>query len=187
MKKILLKIAIIAGSFVVTNAATIDESTLKLDFEGYKTKDRVATIGSFNDVKYSLNKDTSSITSTFKGAKAIIDPNNVDMNVDEITNNIKNAFFKTLNKGAKFEVEIVNVVEGDNQGLLSGIVKIGKEKSNLPLSYTINESDFFAEGELDLSVFKNSSKALKALSDVAPGHAGFSWPLVKVTLSGKVK
>lgn len=183
MKKILL----LLGIAVFSHALTLDESSLKVEFEGYKTPDFIATKGAFSNVKYTFNKDTSSLSSTLKNAKAVLNPNDLLMDTDEITNNIKNVFFKALNKGKSFEVAVINVAEGKDKGVISTIVKIGNEKANLALTYTIQNDDFNATGELDLSSFKNSSKALSELSKVAAGHAGISYPLVKIILSGKVK
>lgn len=53
----------------------------------------------------------------------------------------------------------------------------------MPLTYTIKDDKFEAKGQLDLHTFKNASKALKALSDVAPGHGGISWPLVDISFN----
>jgi len=187
MKKILVSSALSLALIGALNAASLDTKSFSVSFEGYKTPQMVATAGEFKSVKYKFGKDKTSIKGLLDGASATLSPKNIDMGVDEVTNNIVNVFFKTLNNGQDFNVEIINVTEADNQGLISAKVTIGSQYEIIPLYYTIKEGNFEAKGFLDLAVFSNSAKALKALSDAAPGHQNLSWSLVQITLNAKVK
>lgn len=187
MKKI-LKSVVVASIFAVgLNAATIDTNTLKLEFEGYKTSEMAGVTGTFKDIKYTFGKDLSNIKGVFTGAVAIIKPQNVDMGADPITNNVKNAFFGNFIPSGDIRVSIIDVVEGENVGLLSAKIKIGKESSIIPLTYTIKDGKFTASGQLNLNAFTHANKALRELSKAAAGHQNISWPVVDITLNADVK
>ncbi len=186
MKKIFK--SAIASALLVTglSAASIDTSSLELNFEGYKTSEMAGTVGTFKNIKYTFGKDGSSITGVFKGATATIKPQNVDMGDDTITNNMKNAFFANFTK-SDIKVSVVDVLEGENTGLITVKVSIGKESALVPLTYTIKDGKFEAKGQLALSAFKNAHKALTALSKAAAGHKNMSWPLVDIMLEANAK
>lgn len=187
MRKLLL--SALCASSTMLFAAGIDAGSAKLEFEGYKTPDMVGTKGVFTKAQYTFGKDASTISGQLKGAKAVISPNDVDMgeNNEVITNNIVETFFKVLNSKRNFTVEFKNVVEANNKGSIHAILTIGKESTALPLVYTVENGKFVAKGRLNLDSFSNAQKALKALSEVAPGHGNISWPIVDVTFSADMK
>ncbi|MDE5591723.1 MAG: hypothetical protein K2I63_02030 [Helicobacter sp.] len=187
MKKILFSTVLAASLLTAMNAATIDKNSITVDFQGYKTQNMVATAGTIKNGKFTFGKNENSITGIFSGAKATFSPKDIDMGVQLITDNIVNTFFKVLNGGKDFNVEIIKVLEADNQGSLTAKVTIGGQYEIIPLHYTIKDGKFVAKGTLDLFVFKNSANALRELSKVAPGHGGLSWSLVDITLSATIK
>lgn len=164
-------------------AGGIDVNSAKVEFEGYKTPDMVGTKGTINNVKYTFGKDTSSISSQLRGAKAILSPSNIDMGNSAITTNVVDTFFKVLNSKADFKVTFKDVDEGKDKGVISAKVTIGKRSTMVPMIYTIENGKLIAKGQLDLHAFTNASKALKALSDVAAGHNGISWSIVDIIFS----
>ncbi|GAB0173860.1 hypothetical protein NHP164001_18820 [Helicobacter trogontum] len=184
MKKIMLTTLYACSTILF--AAGININTAKLEFEGYKTPDMVGTKGSFKNVKYNLGKNNSTITGQLQGARAIISPNDIDMGDDVITTNIIETFFKVLNSKRNFSVEFKNITEGNNIGSINAILTIDKESVTFPLFYSIEDTKngkFIARGRLSLDGFSNAQKALKALSEVAPGHMNLSWPIVDVVFS----
>ena len=181
------------GSVILSSAlfaAGLDETSIKIDFEGYKTANMIGTKGMFKTATFNLKKDNSSLATQLSGATVVLSPKDIDMGGEAnqlITDNIVNAFFGTLNNKNDFKVEIVNVLEGEGKGTISAKVIINRQTEIIPLTYTITGKDFQAQGRLDLAVFSNSAKALKALSDAAPGHLNLSWNIVDVTITGKLK
>ena len=177
MKNVALSVT--ASLFLLSsiNAATLKKESIRVSFEGYKTEEMVGVKGEFKNIQYKLGKDTKSIAGTLKGANAIIAPNSVDMEEgnEEITKNIINAFFATLlPKNGNVQVNFRDVVEGNNKGVISAQITIGNQSTII-------------HGQLDLHVFNNANKALKALSDAAPGHGGISWPLVDIVVTADIQ
>ena len=190
MKNVALSVT--ASLFLLSsiNAATLKKESIRVSFEGYKTEEMVGVKGEFKNIQYKLGKDTKSIAGTLKGASAIIAPNSVDMEEgnEEITKNIINAFFATLlPKNGNVQVNFRDVVEGNNKGVISAQITIENQSTIIPLTYMVNNNKFEAHGQLDLHVFNNANKALKALSDAAPGHGGISWPLVDIVVTADIQ
>ncbi len=182
MRKILAICLFFAGTVY---AASIDENSVKIEFEGYKTPDMVGTKGSFKNAKLTFGKDKSSISTQLKGARAVLSPSDIDMGDDNgiITTNIVETFFKVLNSKSDIKVSFENVVDGKDKGVISAKVTIGKQSDIVPMMYEIKDGKFMANGQLDINTFSNGSKALKALSDVAAGHMGISWSIVDIMFS----
>lgn len=191
MKKLM---ATAAASLVLSSslfAAALDEGSIKINFEGYKTPAMIGTKGAFSKAQFKFNKDTSSLSKQLTNASVTLSPKDVDMGGTEnqvITDNIVNAFFGTLNNKGDIKVVINNVIEGESKGTISAKVTIGNQSTLVPLTYAVTgNNDFEAKGQLDLTAFSNATKALKALSDAAPGHQNVSWNVVSLTINGKIK
>ncbi len=182
MKKIIF-LPLVASALLY--AGGIDTNTVKVEFQGYKTTDMLSTKGSFTQANFSFGKSSETLSSQLKGAKAVLSPKNIDMGDQNgvITTNIVETFFKVLNSQADINVSFEEVVEANNKGVISAKITIADKSDIVPLVYSIENGKFVAKGQLSLSVFPNSAKALKALSDVAPGHKGLSWPVVDITFS----
>lgn len=188
MKKIIYSLAASLVLATGLSAVSFNQDSLKVGFEGYKTESMVGVAGEFKEVKYKFSKNTNTLASYLKGANAIVKPSSAFMGEgnDVITDNITKVFFPNLLGNSDIKVVFKDVVAGDNKGVISARVTIDKKSTLIPLSYTIENDKFVAKGQLDLHTFKNSSQALKALSDVAPGHGGISWPLVDIVFSADV-
>ncbi|AXP08502.1 hypothetical protein N4T57_04115 [Campylobacter hepaticus] len=185
MKKIFVSVLSSCLLASALSAVSFKEDSLKISFEGYKTKDKVKVEGEFKGAQYQFSKNTKDLATYLKNAKAIIKPGDAYMGEDKdiITHNITKVFFPVLLGNTDIKVVFQDVVEGENKGLISAKVTMDKKSTVIPLSYEIKDKKFEAKGQLDLHTFKNGSKALKALSDAAPGHGGISWPLVDITFS----
>lgn len=191
MKKLLVTTIGSLALYSTLFAASLDEKSIKIGFEGYKTPDMIGTQGVFSRANIKLNKDNSTLTKQLVGATITLSPKDIDMGGEVnqiITDNVINAFFGELNKKGDIKVNIENVVEGEHKGTISAKITINKQSTLVPLSYEISgNKEFSAQGRLDLSAFANSKKALKALSDVAAGHLGVSWNIVDINVKGKLK
>ncbi|XTO86565.1 hypothetical protein DSX90_000080 [Campylobacter jejuni] len=185
MKKILVSVLSSCLLASALSAVSFKEDSLKVSFEGYKTKDMIGTKGEFKNVEYKFSKNTKDLASYLKGAKATIKPSNAFMGEgnDIITNNITKVFFPALLGDTDIKVVFQDVIAGENKGVISAKITMDKKSTIVPLTYTIKDNKFEAKGQRDLHTFKNGSKALKALSDVAAGHGGISWPLVDISFN----
>ncbi|ENY6720512.1 hypothetical protein ACFZWW_001433 [Campylobacter jejuni] len=185
MKKILISVLSSCLLASALSAVSFKEDSLKVSFEGYKTKDMIGTKGEFKNVEYKFSKNTKDLASYLKGAKATIKPSNAFMaeGNDIITNNITKVFFPALLGDTDIKVVFQDVIAGENKGVISAKITMDKKSIIVPLTYIIKDNKFEAKGQFDLHTFKNGSKALKALSDVATGHGGISWPLVDISFN----
>lgn len=182
MKKYLF-LSLLASAMIYANG--IDVKSVKIEFEGYKTPDMIGTKGVFKNSKLTFGKDSSSLSSQLKGANAVLSPNDIDMgdNNGIITTNIIETFFKVLNSKSDIKVSFENIVEGEDKGVISAKVTIGKQSDIVPMIYNIKDGKLVAKGTLDLHTFSNGAKALQALSGVAAGHMGISWSVVDIVFS----
>ena len=196
MKKVFSQVSKCVSGFLVVgvltsyslSAATIDTSSIKVGFTGYKTEDMVETSGMFKKIKFTFGKDKKSITGVLKGASAVIVPtSSVIPELDDATKNMNTVFFPALAGKESINVVIQEVVEGDGKGLISAKISIGNQSTIVPLVYEIKNKKLMAQGKLDLNAFSNATQALSALSKAAPGHADFSWAVVDLTMSANVK
>lgn len=195
MNKGILKLLFVGLVCTALGAATIDKNSIEIKFEGFKTPQMIGLEGKFNDVKYTFKSDGNvsnktsdlSVASLLKGASAVIKTASLDTGVEDANKNLVGAFFKTLIGKNDIKVTIVDVMDGDNVGVILANVNMGSKKGVMfPLTYTITDGKLEAKGQLNLGMFNNSKKALEALSNAAPGHAGISWPLVNVTFSANI-
>ncbi|WP_144690161.1 hypothetical protein [Campylobacter jejuni] len=185
MKKIFASVLSSCLLASALSAVSFKQDSLKIGFEGYKTNEMVGVSGEFKDVKYKFSKNAQDLASYLKGAKATIKPSSAFMGEgnDIITDNITKVFFPNLLGNSDIKVLFQDIVIGENKGVISAKITIDKKSIIVPLTYTIKDNKFEAKGQLDLHTFKNGSKALKALSDVAAGHGGISWPLVDISFN----
>lgn len=91
----------IAASLILAtslSAVSFNQDSLKVSFEGYKTEDMVGVGGEFKDVKYKFSKNTSTLASYLKGARAVVNPSSVFMGEGNeiITDNLAKVFFPSL-------------------------------------------------------------------------------------------
>ncbi len=191
MKKLFATTALSLALSSALFAVSLDDKSVQIGFEGYKTPAMVGTKGAFKTAQFKFKSDTSSLTKQLTGATITLSPKDIDMGGAEnqaITDNIVKTFFSTFNKQGDIKVELINVIEGEFKGTISAKVTINKQSTIVPLSYVIEgNNEFSAQGRLDLAAFPNSTKALKALSDVAAGHLGISWNIVDINVKGKVQ
>lgn len=178
--RIILGICSLATSAFIY-AHTIDTKSVNIEFVGYKTPSMADLSGSFKKVQYNFGKDTSKISGVLQNASATIIPTSSEIpDNNAATDNMNKVFFPALLGKNNIKVTFIKVVEGEDIGLISAKVVIGKESSIVPLVYTIENNKFVAKGTLDLNSFSQSQKALKALSNAAPGHTGITWANVDI-------
>lgn len=180
MKKFLFLISLMVA-FDFANAAALLKDSATMEFTGYKTTAKLGVSGTFKDVKYSFGKDDKSVKGMLKGAKAVINASSVDMGLDAITHNMKNALFANF-KNDKIIVIFKDVVAGDNEGFISASITMNGKTNVVPLTYKIDATKLKVEGLVDLLSF-GLTKPLAKLTKAAAGHQGLTWPMVEVRFS----
>lgn len=176
---------LVMSSFMYANM--INTKSVNVEFIGYKASVMADLAGHFKNIQYSFGRDSSSISGVLSNASAIIIPTSSEIPDNEVaTRNMNEVFFPTLLGKNNIKVTFIKIVEGEDTGLISAKVSIGKEFSVVPLVYTIKNGKFVAKGTLDLNSFSQSQKALRALSDAAPGHAGITWANVEIVFTADI-
>lgn len=182
MKKI-FTLALLA---CMSYAISIDQKSIEVSFEGFKTPDFKGAKGKFENIKYTFSKNDQNLSSALKGAQAIIDPKSVKMELEVANKNMKEVFFPALNKAKEIKVTFINAIEGNKQGVISAKITIEKQSTIVPLYYKIKNNEIIANGQMDLHAFKNGEIALTNLAKAAQGHLGISWPLVNISFKAKI-
>ncbi len=177
--------SVIASTYLYAN--TIDTKSVQVAFVGYKTSVMADIGGSFKQIQYSFGKDTKSLSGILQNAHAIIVPTSSEIPDNaEATQNMNKVFFPILTGKNNIQVTFIKVIEGEEKGLISAKITIGKESTIVPLEYTIANKQLIAKGKLDLHSFRQGTKALQALSAAAAGHGGITWANVEIIFTANV-
>ena len=183
--KVLKTLSLCAVLALGLNAASL--SDMKVTFDGYKTKDKLVSKGTFKSVKYTFNKDNSSIMSLLKNATATVSQASVDMmGNNPATLNMVNDFFAKFSNRADVQVEFVDINGTDASGSISAKITMNGKSAFVPLNYKVANGELNASGVLDLLSF-DLSPARNSLTKAAAGHAGVTWNEVLIKFNAKVK
>ncbi|PAF52474.1 YceI family protein [Helicobacter sp. 13S00477-4] len=186
MKKSIASILMIAAFGMLANATTIDTSKAQTTWTAYKTTDKVAVSGTFDNIQYKFGKKNNSISTTLEGATATIDPMKVNLHDDVKNKNVKDFFFSQFKKGG-IKVTFKNVMEGKDQGTILAMVKMNEKNVKVPMQYTIKDGKFIATGVLDIMEFALNDAFKKLALGCHDLHEGVTWSQVTITFSAPIK
>ncbi|MCE3039755.1 YceI family protein [Helicobacter anatolicus] len=186
-KKILSNILALSLLSSLSFAATLDINQAKTKWTAYKTSEKVAVSGTFNDIKYKFGKKQNSIAEILEGATATINPLSVNLN-DEVKNtNVRESFFAKFAKSDMIKVTFRNVIEGKDQGSILASVNMNGKTVKVPMQYSIKDGVLEAKGILDILEF-GAKEAFKSLATTCHDlHSGLTWSQVEISFSAPVK
>ena len=167
-------------------AASIDTDKVSVTWTAYKTPEKVAVTGSFEDIKLKFGKQRKTIAQTLQNATAVIDPMKADLKDEFKNKNIREYFFAKF-EDKEIKVTLKDVVEGKNSGSILATVKMNGKTEKIPMVYTIENGILKAEGLIDLSLFKLDSARENLQKEVADLHEGMTWSQVKIAFQAPVK
>lgn len=162
-------------------------STVNLKWTAYKTSDKVAVGGTFNDVLVKGGEKSTKLTEVLNTVTFTILTNSTNTTNPDRDQKIVNSFFGAM-LGTDIITGQVSGVEGDNEkGKCSFFVTMNGVEKEVVLDYTVADNVVKLVGELDLNNW-NGSEAVASLNkvceDLHKGADGVSvlWPNIGIEL-----
>ncbi len=168
-KHLLVFFAIVFLSTTVNANECINFSELKTKWTSFKTLEKIAVSGTFNDVEFITTKNKSTTRDALLNTQAKLDFKNIDAKAKEKTNNILKYFVSNLeDTSITAKIIRVNVKTLDIKFTLNKISKI------IPMKYKVSENKVIVKGVIDTQDF-NLAPALKILNKEVKAHQNKSW------------
>ncbi|MBI2279227.1 MAG: YceI family protein [Bacteroidetes bacterium] len=162
--------------------------SISLKWTAYKTSEKVAVAGTFNEIIVSGGEKSTKLTEVLNTIKFTISTKSTNTTNPERDATIVNGFF-----GAMLNTDLilgqVSGVEGDNEkGKCSFFVTINDVEKEITMDYSVSDNVVKLVGELDLNNW-NAKDAITSLNKVCDekhkGADGVSvlWPNVGLEIS----
>lgn len=158
-------------------------NAVSLKWTAYKTSEKVAVGGSFNDVLITGGEKSTKLAEVLNTIKFTILTNSTNTTNPDRDDKIVNSFFGAM-MGTDIIMGQVSGVEGDNEkGKCSFFVTMNEIEKEVVLDYTVTDNVVKLVGELDLNNW-NANEAIASLNkvceDLHKGADGVSvlWPNV---------
>lgn len=186
MKKILL---ILAFSAAFAYGAIIDNSKAVVKWSAFKTPEKVAVEGTFNNVKFKFGKanKNGTIESQLDNATATIDINQVELNDESKNEAVRKYFFGAFTKQDAIKVTFKEILEGKDRGTILATVRMNGKSQKVPMQYEIANNLITAKGVLDLSEFGLESARVSLNNACKELHEGITWSQVEIGFEAPVK
>jgi len=171
------------------NAAVIDASKAIVKWTAFKTPEKVAVSGSFNDVKFKFGKPNKNQTveSQLDGATAVIDINKIELNDEGKNETVKTHFFGSFAKKDAIKVTFKEVYEGKDKGTILANVRMNGKTAKVPMQYEVTQDKITAKGIIDMSEFALESARANLQKACYELHEGFTWSQVEIGFEAPIK
>lgn len=186
MKKIILGMVAFG---VLASATTIDTSKAMVKWTAFKTTEKVAVSGTFDDVKFKfgeVNKN-GTLESQLSNATATIDLLKVNLNDDVKNQNVREFFFGAFNKKDPIKVTFKDVFEGKNKGTILANVRMNGKTQKIPMQYEVSGGKIVAKGMIDLLQFGLDEARMSLQKAVGELHGNMTWSQVEIGFEAPVK
>ena len=158
----------------------------------FKTSDKVAVAGQFNQVNVTAGEKSTKITDVLETIKFNIPTLSTNTEKEERDAKIVKSFFGAMD-ATDLIFGHVKVAEGDNnKGTCIFYLTINKVEKEVTLNYMVTDTTIQLTGEINLLDF-NGEKAITSLNDACKdlhkGTDGVSktWPNVELSITASLK
>jgi polyisoprenoid-binding protein YceI len=158
----------------------------------FKTSDKVAVAGQFNQVNVDVGDKSTKITDVLETIKFNIPTSSTNTTDPERDSKIISSFFGAMN-ATDIIFGHVKSVAGDNKsGTCTFYLTINNIEKETTLNYTVNDASIKLTGEIDLTDWEGEN-AIASLNEVCKllhtGADGVSktWPNVELTIETTLK
>ena len=164
----------------------LDKNSLKVEWEAFKTPQKVKVKGRFKSINISVYEKAHSVKELLEGSMAIINTKEVDTNNTSRDKTLFDSFFSYLNPFPLIKAHITDVnVEAKAFNLnitMNGMSKV------IPMRYTVDtQGNFISRGKIDMVKDFGLDSALKTLNKACFDlHKGVTWPDVNIFLKAKL-
>lgn len=169
----------------------VNENT-SLEWTAYKTTDKVAVGGKFDEFNVSVKADATDALSILEGAKFEISTASTNTNNEDRDMKIKTQFFGSLNATDKIFGRVNSLTGDENSGDAMIEISMNGLSKEVPAKYTIDGANLSLETEFDMQTWDGMA-AIAALNkvceDLHKGADGVSklWSTVSVKVSTTLK
>lgn len=169
------------------------EGNMVVNFEAYKTPDKIGVKGAFDSVKFKPAKlSGEELSDIFVGSSVVINTKSVNSNNKKRDAKLMKFFFDNLNneniKGKITEIQPDKTLKGKSEtGVFIVNITMNGISKDIPLKYKYSDDILTAIGTIDILDF-NGSKALSAINKACYDlHKGKTWSDVTIGFSTRVK
>ncbi|MFI5390529.1 MAG: YceI family protein [Bacteriovoracales bacterium] len=187
MKKLFLLISLLVflpfSTFAKTCTFTTNPKNIKVTWTAYKTPQKVAVNGTFEDIKFEGPMSGKSIDEIVKSSTFLIKTDSVDSKDKARDMKIAQFFFKKMTGEAAISGKVTSM---DKETINLEITMNGKSVT-VPMSYKIKKSKLSAKGELDVLNF-GMEESLKSITQAcSEKHEKKTWSEVGLALQASFK
>ena len=209
MKKIMLPVAIISlftitscGGDKTTDTTKTVEQTCFYEYDAtavaqvrwtaFKTSDKVAVAGQFNQVNVTAGDKSTKITDVLETIKFNIPTSSTNTAKDERDVKIVQSFFNAMEATDLIFGQVKSATGDNTSGTCTFYLTINKVEKEIILNYTVEDTVIKLTGEIDLTNF-NAEKAIASLNDACKdlhkGTDGVSktWTTVELSIETNLK
>jgi len=176
MKKIALTV-LAAATMLTADCSYMKSGDASISWTAFKTPMKKGVNGTFRSVTYNGAEKGASLTQLLKGAKVMIQTNNVDSGNTGRDAKLVQFFFNQMD-GQMLEARILDMDETSKIVLVE--ILMNGRGMNVPMAYTYENGVLKAAGVIDLGDFK----ALDALASINRAcydlHEGKTWQDVNI-------
>ncbi len=182
--------------FSVANAGgclLIQDNTMNVRWDAFKTDSRITVHGKFTDVKYTPNAlEGKNFRELLVGSKVEINSNKIDTAITSRDDTVVDFFFKKLSVGSITgtitNIKADNHIKGKPRtGIVTVDITLNGKTKSVNMNYNYFKEDFSATGSINLADFS----ALDALASIDKSchdlYKGKIWSDVTIKFNNKIK
>ena len=163
---------------------TLDQSTSKVGWTGYKTTDKVPVKGEFKKITISNPKSSGNASKLLDGVEFSIPVSSIFSNNEDRDGKLQKFFFGIMDQTELLSGKIT--LKNESTGSLT--VKMNAMSKSLPINYTFKESKFTFSGTMNLDEWGGQSAIAsinKVCENLHKGADGISktWNEVEINAS----
>lgn len=169
------------------NALTVDKSSVKVIFDGYKTEKKTKVDGTFKTITTTFQKESGSVADILNGAVGVIDLKSVDTKLAARNKNIVTKFFDHL-KQEKLKGTFKAASGDDKKGKVTLELDFNGVKKDIPMTYENKGGQLIAKGTINVNDFAKEEFEKFSMDKTIQGlHGKKTWETVDITFSASVK
>ncbi len=193
LKKTLLTLATL---FSVANAGgclLVQDNTMNVRWDAFKTDSRITVNGKFTDVKYTPNAlEGKNFRELLVGSKVEIDSSKIDTAIVSRDDTIVDFFFKKLSTGT-IEGTITDIkadehVKGKPRtGTVTVDITLNGKTKSIVMNYNYYKEDFSATGTIELADFAGLDALASIDTHCHDLYKGKIWSDVTIKFNNQIK
>lgn len=166
---------------------------VEVSWIGYKTNEKVAVGGVFDNVVYTpVAKSGSNFRSILVGSKVVIDASSVNSKNEDRDQKLSKFFFGMMSS-KNIEAKIVDIKadkkikNAPRTGIVTVEITMNDKTKSVPMKYSFSDGVFRAEGVMDILDF-GANEALSSINEACFDlHKGKTWSEATIAFKTKIE